>query len=436
MSIFVQVASYRDPELLPTIRDCIENARWPNDLRFGIAEQDETTQLSEFFDDKRFRIDFIPYREAKGLCSARARIQKLYEGESFTLQIDSHHRFAPNWDEQLLKMIEQTGSAKPILGSYAGIYDPATNEKISTTEPFKMVADKFTEGGTILFMPHVIQGWEDLTKPVRSRFVSGHFFFTLGKHCGEYTYDPNLFFAGDEISLSARSYTLGWDLYHPHRLVLWHEYTRAGRTKIWDDDPAWHEKDAISKRRLRKLLREEENDSDLTGFDLGTVRTHAEYEAYAGIDFENRTLSKCALRGEDPPCVEIPGDPWFQSFHCHSRAHCAACRHDPEFRLSLVASGQVSERDFGCPFSMDPPSPFDGPGTRLARLLKRMGFDAHAGCLCNSMTLKMNLWGDHCAEHMDEILAAMKSAAAGPANPLRLPWSAWGARRLVLRALK
>lgn len=431
--IFVQIASYRDPELLPTIRDCIANARWPGDLRFGVCEQDDKSVLKETFNTSQFRIDFIPWREARGLCWARARIQRLYNGEELTLQIDSHHRFAKHWDETLIAMLDQTRSRKPIIGSYAGIYDPATNEKIST-EPFKMVADRFTEGGTILFMPHVIQGWRDLSAPVRARFVSGHFAFTVGKFCEEITPDPQCFFAGEEIAISIRSFTKGYDAFHPHRIVLWHEYTRAGRTKIWDDDPAWHEKDAISKRRLRKLLREEENDSDLTGFDLGTVRSHAEYEVYAGISFANRTLTDCARRGEDPPCVEIPGDPWFKSFHCHSRAHCAACRNDPEFRASLVASCQVRERDFGCPFSMDPPSPFDGPGTRLARLLKRIGFNAHAGCSCDSMALKMNLWRGDCADHTREILAAMNEASRGPANPLKIPWSETIARLLIRKA--
>ena len=30
--IFVQIASYRDPELLPTIRDCIDKAKHPEML--------------------------------------------------------------------------------------------------------------------------------------------------------------------------------------------------------------------------------------------------------------------------------------------------------------------------------------------------------------------------------------------------------------------
>ena len=39
MKIFIQIASYRDPELVPTLRDCIANADNPSDLVFGICRQ-------------------------------------------------------------------------------------------------------------------------------------------------------------------------------------------------------------------------------------------------------------------------------------------------------------------------------------------------------------------------------------------------------------
>ena len=327
--IFVQIAAYRDPELLPTIVDCIAKAKYKNNLRFGICWQRHPDEhcLDEFKSRPDFTIDEVPWNESQGLCWARARIQKLYQGEDYTLQIDSHHRFAENWDEELMRQMELTGSAKPVLGSYAAVYDPSTNEK-KGMEPYNMVADKFTPSGTILFRPHVIPGWRDLSAPVRARFVSGHYFFTLGRHCEEYAYDPNLYFAGDEISLSIRSYTLGYDLFHPHRNVVWHEYTRQGRTKHWDDHTtatkplvglAWHERDVISKTRLRKMLREEDNDADITGYDLGTARSHRDYEIYAGIDFAGRRLHRDTVKGVEPPCVYENEAQWQESFVLHHR---------------------------------------------------------------------------------------------------------------------
>ena len=34
MKIFVQIASYRDPELEPTIQSCLENAKYPENIVF------------------------------------------------------------------------------------------------------------------------------------------------------------------------------------------------------------------------------------------------------------------------------------------------------------------------------------------------------------------------------------------------------------------
>ena len=94
MTIFVQIASYRDPELENTVRDMIANADRPEKLRFGIAkqysEEDGFDKLQEFRGDDRFRILDIPHTESNGACWARHLIQQLYKNETYTLQIDSH----------------------------------------------------------------------------------------------------------------------------------------------------------------------------------------------------------------------------------------------------------------------------------------------------------------------------------------------------------
>ena len=166
--------------------------------------------------------------------------------------------------------------------------------------------------GTILFYPQSIENYHQFTSPIPARFVSGHFFFTVGHHCVEYKYDPEIYFAGDEISLSIRSFTLGYDIYHPHKTVIWHEYTREGRKKHWDDfndvsktqgktNDLWHELDSHSKKRLRHMLQEEDNQIDLGSYGLGNVRTHTEFERYAGICFAKRQLHPKTVAGSIPP---------------------------------------------------------------------------------------------------------------------------------------
>ena len=329
-TIFVQIASYRDSELLPTIKDCIAKARYPDRLRFGIcwqhAPEDHWDNLDEFKSDPRFRIMDVPWQQSKGLGWARSHTQKLWRGETYTLQLDSHHRFIQGWDTELIDMMAMTGSAKPILTSYAAPYTPG--EPMDNPVPYKMVGTTFSSYGTILFYPHVIPNPEQYTKPIPARFVSGHFFFTLGIHCQEYKYDPEIYFAGDEISLSIRSFTLGYDLFHPHKHVVWHQYIRAQSKKHWDDfnsnskqngttSDAWHELDEVSKKRLRQMLREEDNHVDLGEYTLGRVRSHADYEKYAGISFKHRKLHPSTMRGETPP-VGLASSEWLSGSQTYS----------------------------------------------------------------------------------------------------------------------
>ncbi len=321
-SIFIQIASYRDPELIPTIKDILQTAAHPERLTFGICHQysheDVWDDLSEFKNDPRFSVKEVPWNQSEGLCWARMHTQKMWKGEYWTLQLDSHHRMADNWDVELINMAVQTQSEKPILTSYAGSYDPETNTK-HNVEPYRMVAKSFTEYGTIVFAPEGFIEWKDINKPFPARFVSGHYFFTKGIHCQEYNYDPHLYFQGDEISLAVRSYTLGYDLFHPHRTVVWHEYTRKNRVKHWDDftesnkkqiKKTWLDSDAVSKSRLRQLLQMEDNGFDLKQYGLGTVRSLQDYEEYAGIDFKLKKLHPDTLQGVNPPLFNPQDQSW------------------------------------------------------------------------------------------------------------------------------
>ena len=64
--IFIQIASYRDPQLIPTLDDCIDKATNPENLVFSIAWQhsseDEWDTLDKYKDDPRFKIIDIDYR--------------------------------------------------------------------------------------------------------------------------------------------------------------------------------------------------------------------------------------------------------------------------------------------------------------------------------------------------------------------------------------
>lgn len=315
--IFISIASYRDKQLIPTIKDCINKSKYPNNLVFGLCWQhDEKESLEEFHKDNRFRILDIDYTKSRGACWARNSIQNLYDGEKYYLQLDSHHRFIRDWDQILIDMIRNLKSDKPILTGYCTVLDIANDQKLNNS-PLKIVAfEDFSTDGNLMLKPHYIDNFEKLNEPIPARFISGHFIFVDGGWVEECRYDPNLYFHGEEVSLSIRSYTNGYDLYHPHFSVIWHEYIRSGNAKHWDDhnkDNPWHALDSRAKKRIRKLLKQEDNDEDLSNFNIGNKRSFHDYELYTGIDFQNKKVGVKAKKGFDPYLMSE--DEWETDFN-------------------------------------------------------------------------------------------------------------------------
>jgi hypothetical protein len=311
MKIFIQIASYRDPELEKTIESALENAKKPKNLVFGIARQfhneDGFDKLEKYRKDKRFRILDIPFTESRGACWARNQIQQLYNGEEYTLQIDSHMRFAPNWDDEMIKMIKQLqkkGHKKPLLTGYVSSFNPENDPQERIPEPWRMVFDRFIPEGAVFFLPETIPNWTELTEPVTARFYSAHYCFTLGEFSKEVQHDPDYYFHGEEISIAARAYTHGYDLFHPHKVLIWHEYTRKGRTKQWDDDKKWVEKNNRCHLKNRKLFGmdgETYNPDEFGIYGFGTERSLRDYEKYSGLLFEKRAIQQYTIDKNYPP---------------------------------------------------------------------------------------------------------------------------------------
>jgi len=346
MKIFIQVASYRDPQLLPTIKSAIKNAKKPNNLVFGIARQfkedDSFDNLDEYSKDKRFRILNIPYNESKGACWARNQIQQLYKGEKYTLQIDSHMRFAPNWDEEMIKMVkslQKKGYKKPLLTGYVSSFDPENDPESRVKEPWRMVFDRFIPEGAVFFLPETIPNYQDLTEPIPARFYSAHFCFTLGEFAKEVQHDPEFYFHGEEISISARAYTHGYDLFHPHKTLIWHEYTRKGRTKQWDDDGKWVEKNNHCHKKNRSLFGiDGENEMEHGIYGFGKDKSLRDYEKYSGLLFSKRAVQQYTLDKNYPPNPYNfdNEDDWLNSFssifkHCIDVQYSSVPERDYDF---------------------------------------------------------------------------------------------------------
>lgn len=319
--IFISIASYRDSELIPTIKNCIDNAKLPNNLVFGISRQyhpdDGFDNLKKYEKKSNFKIINTHYKKSLGVCRARHDIQKFYDGEEFYLQLDSHHRFVKNWDfllKKTFRSLVSKGSQKPLITSYLPSYDPDVKGEKRLNDVWRTYIDRFMPEGPVFIFPESIQNWKK-SEPEPARFTSGHFIFTCGKFCEEVPYDPKLYFHGEESSLSARAYTWGYDLFHLHRPWVWHHYTREGRSRHWDDVSKWESLNNESFVRYKKLFGMDNfRKIHIPKYGLGKVRSLKDYEIYCGIDFKNRKIQQHTVDRKIPPCSFVDKKTYEKSF--------------------------------------------------------------------------------------------------------------------------
>jgi len=311
-TIFVQIASYRDSELIPTIKDCINKAKNPTSISFGICLQCDPE--TEDYEDLLFlnnlnniRINLVHYKNSKGACWARSVAQSLYKGETYSLQIDSHMRFVKDWDEKLITMWKSLEDEMAILTAYPAKYLPNEDEsqwpiEAPTTCNIKRIHNyRFKQVG------HFIENHKSLTKPKRGVALSAAYIFAPGDVNIKVPYDPTLYFEGEEMSMALRYFTHGYNIYHPHFVILYHYWTRDGNKHHWSDHSTWGDLENTSTNRLKQLLTEPTKNNDIYG--LGSIRTLSDYGKFAGIDFEKYIVHKYRLDNKEPP-IEYPDDLW------------------------------------------------------------------------------------------------------------------------------
>ncbi|MEX3955144.1 GlcNAc-transferase family protein [Trinickia sp. EG282A] len=371
-SIFVQVASYRDPQLIPTLADLVANAARPDALRVvvcwqhgsdetldGFLGQDftvrSTSSSSEYsvlklaYRNAVIELIDVPHMKSKGVCWARNVIQQHYRGEKYTLQLDSHHRFVERWDDVLVEMLEslRERSPKPVLTAYLPPFDPNHDPASRVMSPTVMSFAKLDQEGIVNFSSFYV-GESEFAHPVPGCFYSAHFAFADGSFAVEVQHDPQYFHHGEENSIAVRAYTHGYDFYHPHRVVAWHQYGPGQRSKIWDDHTRdaklsgaiefdWCDYNDRSWHRHRSLFRvggaKSDDGIDLGPYGFGTARSLDQYERFVGISYEHRAIHKAVLAGQRPPIGGGSAD--------NDEAWLASLRRSTEIHVC------VSERELG-----------------------------------------------------------------------------------------
>ena len=300
-TIFVQIASYRDPELQCTLKDLFEKAKRPENIFVGICHQydmkgDEDKHLFEipFSHPEQLRIDNVDYRESQGCCWARNRVQKLWKGEKWTLMIDSHMRFEKDWDEILVSDIKneisKNKSDKILFTAYLPGFSYEEN-KIDINYHKNIGSIKIAfESGFIR-----CNGATNIGSPISIASFSAHFAFVNAElFLNNIKYDDKLFFLGEEPIMAARLFTNGWIIIYYNKVLLYHLYNNKNNIKIERKTNTNNKNNEISRKRQSQILNMQKTKNlealeNIEEYGLGDKRTLRDYERFSGIDVRKQT---------------------------------------------------------------------------------------------------------------------------------------------------
>lgn len=315
-TIYISVASYRDPECQPTVEDIFLRAKHPERLRVAIIDQravDDSVPpcalpvkpCSEDPEQAMCRykhlIDSYPvdaelsigpvfarhlanrmYR-GKGANLARCYINTrmpttpnshpsgslIFLGEYFAMQVDSHVRFIRDWDADIVSQWKSAKNEMAVLSVYLSdiidSIDPVTFESRHPGRPIMCKTDYESQGK----MRHLRHGQQPEGKPgihgepTLHPFWAAGFSFARGHFEVQVPYDQYqpMVFQGEEIFQGLRGFTYGYDFYAPERGVAFHMYAikenKEKRKKIklfWENQNLYPGSAVEGMKRLNAII--------------------------------------------------------------------------------------------------------------------------------------------------------------------------------------
>eukprot|EP01084_Bolivina_argentea_P008799 16454_1 len=279
--IFVSIAAFRDIECRNTVLQVIEQAKYPNRLRFGIFTQNNITDkdCADFRDvlncdsnhDYEYlfahdneipegannhgntwkqtyennahilcgrlwqiKTDRVDWKDGLGPTYGRYRAELFYDNEEYVLQMDSHTAFAQDWDILLIKMHLSLNNDYGVITTYPKPlryptlwHWKATNGKINSQMyvicSTQILKDKVTKS----FKLKPARIISNTGEPILTAYFAAGFSFQKGHRLINVPYDPYsaYLFDGEEMSMAVRMWTHGYDFYTPNIDIVYHLYS-------------------------------------------------------------------------------------------------------------------------------------------------------------------------------------------------------------------
>lgn len=352
-SIFFSVATYRDENCINTLNWAYEKAKNPEKLFVGLVQQNchkdcksgilEGGKVEDVEPDvdcyKAFcegpnakycdqvRVLDIDEPESLGPYAARYFASKLWYGEQWFMQTDAHMTFAQDWDATSVKMLQACPSKKPVISHYPPSH-MADLEKMANQPASRLCGPIFAtsdlesqiirlEGASKYDKVH-------LDTPRFAPFTAAGYFVAHSDFLREVPFDPFLpwIFMGEEIIMSTRLWTSGYDIFSPSQAVVGHMYVRRHKPKFWESvhrafSPGVHNPlQAMVLDRVKYQLGYPEAAKDMLQskslltaveqYSMGTERPLSQYLELVGLNMTTKevTITHWCEEGTVPPGFE------------------------------------------------------------------------------------------------------------------------------------
>lgn len=350
-TIYISVASYRDPECQPTVEDIFLRAEHPERLRVAIVEQrvqgedDETVPNCDqptrnCTDDPNqalclyghlVDIFVVPAILSVGPVFARHLATRMYRGEYFAMQVDSHVRFIEHWDTNLISQWESANNEMAVITTYLSdiinSITPDTHENNHPNRPIMCKTDYEGQGK----LKHLRHGQQPEGRPgihgepTLHPFWAAGFSFARGHFVIQVPYDQYepMVFQGEEIFMGLRGWSYGYDYYTSEISVAFHMYAikenKDKRKKVklfWENSNLYPGAAVQGMKRLNGIIGTGDPgdvfyNAEEKEFGLGKVRPKEQFYKLYGIHTDTKTV-------EDNLC-QFVGKPMMELFKPHLR---------------------------------------------------------------------------------------------------------------------
>ena len=289
-TIFISIASYRDPDLVNTVRDAYEKAAFKDRIIFSIVSQADILEHPDlsFIPEDQIRYLKCFWRESQGVCWAR-EIASRDITQDYFFQIDSHSRFIPNWDkvvtENYVECEKHWGSAIAFTRHPKGFkidHDTGVEEFYDANQKPMRGAMCFNDAET---MP-----WPEWFDCEHSKygheayFLCANSLFCDARIIKAIPYDKDLYFIGEEPTLTLRFYTRKVKLINPPVHYMWHAYNPGYATDKrrlhWQDNPNW---ELLNKKSYFKAAKILTGDMSFGVYGISSKELYDEFQERAHI---------------------------------------------------------------------------------------------------------------------------------------------------------